>query len=42
MSGLHKACRYGNIKKVRLFIDLGVDIEAKGNYGRTPLHVASI
>ncbi len=40
MYDLHKACKAGNIEEVRSLVDSGADIEEKGNYGWTPLHIA--
>ncbi len=37
---IHFACRYGNLKVVKIFIELGVDKEIRTGFGLTPLHVA--
>jgi len=37
---IHFACRYGSLKIVQIFINLGVDKEIRTGFGLTPLHVA--
>ena len=38
---LLEGCESGDYNKVRLAINFGADLEAKNNYGLTPLHLAS-
>ena len=40
-SDLHEAAKQGNIAEINRLLDRGVDIEAKDNYGNTPLHYAA-
>ena len=40
-SPLHNASANGNLKIVKALILLGAQVEAKDNFGKTPLHVAS-
>ena len=41
MSGLHEACKTGDVKQVRSLINLGADVEERDNYGKKPIHHAS-
>ena len=38
---IHQAAKDGNIKAVKQHLDAGADVNAKGRYGRTPLHYAA-
>jgi len=38
---LIQAVRDGNIEAVKQHLDAGADVNAKGKYGRTPLHYAA-
>jgi len=37
---IHFACRYGSLKVVQIFVNLGIDKEIRTGFGLTPLHVA--
>jgi ankyrin repeat protein len=37
---LHQACRNGDTKAVRLLLEHGADVNARGKEERTPFHVA--
>jgi len=39
---IHKAARKGNLDKVKVFIEQGIDVNVKNNLGNTPLHLAII
>lgn len=38
---LHHACRYGDLESARILIDAGADVNATGEHGATPLHMAA-
>ena len=38
---LLEGCKKGDYNKVRFALNFGADVEAKDNYGWTPLHLAS-
>ena len=39
---LHKAAECGNLKMVKIFIQMGADLEAKNGVGETPLHRSAL
>ena len=38
---IREAVKAGNMEAVKQYLDAGVDVNAKGKYGRTPLHYAA-
>ena len=39
---IHQACRGRNIEAVKQYLAAGWDVNAKGKYGKNPLHLAAI
>ena len=40
-SGLHYACKHGNVEKIKYFLACGLGINARDHTGKTPLHYAN-